>query len=111
MSLWNQFKYAKKKENRKPKIRWRDGIRPTRWGWDVLTRPFRNWYNSWQKEQSLSENQLARLIAGESAAKVSKYENNQAKLVELLKLYSNNNILKQLEGLSFNFDFFSFFAL
>ena len=36
ISPWNQFEEAKN-ENRKPIIRWRDGIERSRWGWGVLT--------------------------------------------------------------------------
>ena len=57
-------------------------------------------------EQSLSENELERIIAGESAAKVANTEKSQTALVEIFKNYTNTNILKQLEGLSFNFDFY-----
>ena len=60
-----------------------------------------------RKEQRLSENKLARIIAGKSAAKMAQYEKNQARLIDLLKHYSNNNSLKKLEGLSFNNCFFA----
>ena len=51
-----------------------------------------------RKERSFSETKLVRIIAGKSAVKVTKYEKSQTRLVELLKHYSNNNILKQLDS-------------
>ena len=48
---------------------------------------------------------MTKIIAGESAAKVAKYEASQTRLVEFLKHYSNNIILNQLKGPSFSFDF------
>ena len=43
-------KRKKKREDRKPTIRWRDGIMPSRWIWCVLTPPFTNLSNCWEKK-------------------------------------------------------------
>ena len=50
-------------------------------------------------EQSISENMLGLVSAREKAAMVAKYEKSRSRLIELLKHYKNNNILKQPEGL------------
>ena len=58
-----------------------------------------------KKKQSLSENTLARIVAGEKAVNVAKYKKCQARLVELPKHCSSNNFLKLHESLSFSFEF------
>ena len=56
------------------------------------------------REQSSTENKIARLRCGEKIAKCVKYEKVQKRIQEVLRNYQNNRLLKELEGLAFNFD-------
>ena len=60
-------------------------------------------YSNLEKQKSMLENKLA-LLVRESVTKVSKLKSH-SRLIELLKHYKIDNLLKQLEGLSLNFNF------
>ena len=58
-----------------------------------------------QKEQSMTENKIARIRAGEKFKKDARYESTSERLVEILANYQNNRIKKTLIGISCNFNF------
>ena len=58
-----------------------------------------------RKEQSFTENRIARIRAGEILLVNAKVERHCQRLQELLNHYQNNSLLSDLEGVSFNFDF------
>ena len=58
-----------------------------------------------RKEQSFTENRIARRRTGETLPVNAKVERHRQRLQQLLNHYQNNNLLFVLEGLSFNFDF------
>ncbi len=61
--------------------------------------------NFMRREQSHTENRVARIRAGEKVEKKVKYVKIQERIQEILRNYQNNRILKELEGLSHNFHF------
>ena len=58
-----------------------------------------------RKEQSFTENRIARIRAREILPFNVKVEQHRQRLQHLLNHHQNNNLLSLLEGLSFNFDF------
>ena len=58
-----------------------------------------------RREQSATENKIARIRAGERVEKKAKYEKMAERIKNVLTNYQNNRITKELEGLSYNFDF------
>ena len=58
-----------------------------------------------QREQSLTENKIARIRAGEKFKKDAKYEASSEPPLEILADYQNNRIKKTLIGISCNFNF------
>ena len=57
-----------------------------------------------RKEKSLTNNRLIRLKFGEKPYKCPKYEQLQQRISDTFKNYQNNDLISQLEALSFNFD-------
>ena len=55
-----------------------------------------------RKEQSFTENRIARIRAGEILPVNAKMEPHRQRLQQLLNHYQNNNLMSVLEGLSFN---------
>ena len=58
-----------------------------------------------KREQSLTENKIARIRSGEKFKKDAKYEASSERLMEILANYQNNRIKKTLIGISCNFNF------
>ena len=58
-----------------------------------------------RKEQSFTENRIARIRAGEVLPVNAKVERHRQRLQQFLNHYQINNLLSVPEGLSINFDF------
>ena len=103
-ALWNQFENA------------RDGKQKTNNSVEGWHRAFQmgmgcahpticKFIQYLRNEQSLTENRITRIIAGEDVYKRPEYVHRQNRLAKILKDYQNSIILKELEGISYNFEF------
>ena len=101
ITLWNQFENAR--SNQKTNINVEGWHRASQLGMGFAHPTITKLLQYLRKEQSFTENRIARIRAEILPVK-AKVERHRQRLQQLLNPYQNNN-LSVLEGLSFNFDF------
>ncbi len=101
--LWNQLENAKEGNN---------NTNNSMEGWNsafqlgmVCAHPTAQKFISFlRREQSMMDSKLIRIRSGEKAPKNPKHEKMQLRSKEVLSHYQNKTILRELKGLSYNFD-------
>ena len=104
VSIWNQYENALAgfQKTKNSVERWH---RAFQLGMGCAHPTFNNVLAIIIREQSSTENKVAKLKCGEKLAKCVKFEKVQKRIQEVLRNYQNSRLLKELEGLAFNFDF------
>ena len=80
------------------------GTEPSNRAWGSLTQQ-KKFLQYLRKEQSFTENRIARIRAGDILPVNAKVERHRQRLQQLLNHYKSKSLLSVLEGLLFNFDF------
>ena len=110
ITLWNQFENAWN-GNQKTNNNVEGWHRAFQLGMGFAHPTITKFLQYLRKEQSFTENRIARIRAGEVLPVTAKVERHRQRLQQLLNHYQNNNLLSVLERLSFNFDFWMYLLL